>query len=391
MEKKLEKGASINNLMPGKLRLKKLAPENDFPDVSMHNNYMAKFLTLDLYKTLSERKTPYGFTIDRVIQTGVDNPGSPFAMTMGCIAGDEETYEVFKELLDLVIEDKHGGYKATDVHKNDFNPDSLAGGDDLDPNYVLISRVRAGRNIRGCCLPPHCTRGERRLLEQLAIEVLGSLTGELNGTYLPLRSISEADQQQMVDDHLLFAKPVCPLLVASGMARDWPDGRGVWHNGGKTFLVWVNEEEHLKLIAIEKGGNMKAAFTRFCNGVQEVESKLKEKDHEFMWNEHLGCIQTCPSNLGTGLRAGVHVRLPNMSKRPEFEEVLKRLRLEKRAIGGVDPEADSGVFDISNSDRLGFTEVQLVQVVVDGIKVLVEMEKRLEMEEGIDDLMPVQK
>uniref|UniRef100_A0A3Q2Y3W7 creatine kinase n=1 Tax=Hippocampus comes TaxID=109280 RepID=A0A3Q2Y3W7_HIPCM len=162
------------------------------------------------------------------------------------------------------------------------------------------------------------------------------------------------------------------------------------HNDDNTFLVWVNEEEHLKVISIEKGGNMKAAFTRFCSGIQEVESKLNEKELEFMWNDHLGYILTCPSNLGTGLRAGVHVKLPNLSKRPEFEEVLKRLRLEKRT-GGVDTEADSEVLDISNTDRLGFTEVQLVQVVVDGVKVLVEMEKRLEMEEGIDDLMPVQK
>lgn len=33
-----------------------------------------------------------------------------------------------------------------------------------------------------------------------------------------------------------------------------------------------------------------------------------------MWNEHLGYVLTCPSNLGTGLRAGVHVRLPKLSK-----------------------------------------------------------------------------
>lgn len=46
-------------------------------------------------------------------------------MTVGCVAGDEETYEVFKELLDPVIEDRHGGYKPTDKHKTDLNPDNL--------------------------------------------------------------------------------------------------------------------------------------------------------------------------------------------------------------------------------------------------------------------------
>lgn len=61
------------------------------------------------------------------------------------------------------------------------------------------------------------------------------------------------------------------------------------------------------------------------------------------------------------------------------------------ASGGVDTAAVGGVFDISNADRLGFSEVELVQLVVDGVKLLVDMEKRLEKGESIDDIMPAQK
>lgn len=66
----------------------------------------------------------------------------------------------------------------------------------------------------------------------------------------------------------------------------------------------------------------------------QIESLFKDRGHAFMWNEHLGYVLTCPSNLGTGLRAGVHVKLPNMSKHAKFEDVLKRLRLQKRGTGG---------------------------------------------------------
>lgn len=52
-----------------------------------------------------------------------------------------------------------------------------------------------------------------------------------------------------------------------------------------------------------------------------------------MWNEHLGYVLTCPSNLGTGLRGGVHVKLAHLSKHPKFEEILSRLRLQKRGTG----------------------------------------------------------
>ena len=53
--------------------------------------------------------------------------------------------------------------------------------------------------------------------------------------------------------------------------------------------------------------------------------------HDFMWTKHLGFILTCPSNLGTGLRAGVHVKLPLLSKKEsEFKKLLADLRLQKR-------------------------------------------------------------
>ena len=98
------------------------------------------------------------------------------------------------------------------------------------------------------------------------------------------------------------------------MARDWPDARGIWHNYKKNFLVWVNEEDHTRVISMQKGGNMQEVFTRFCTGLKQVEGLIQKKGYEFMWNSHLGYILTCPSNLGTGLRAGVHVKLPNLSK-----------------------------------------------------------------------------
>ncbi|OWK15899.1 CKM [Cervus elaphus hippelaphus] len=188
-------------------------PEEEYPDLSKHNNHMAKALTLELYKKLRDKETP---------------SGHPFIMTVGCVAGDEESYVVFKELFDPIIQDRHGGYKPTDKHKTDLNHENLKGGDDLDPNYVLSSRVRTGRSIKGYALPPHCSRGERRAVEKLSVDALNSLTGEFKGKYYPLKSMTEQEQQQLIDDHFLFDKPVSPLLLASGMARDWPDARGIW-------------------------------------------------------------------------------------------------------------------------------------------------------------------
>lgn len=62
-----------------------------------------------------------------------------------------------------------------------------------------------------------------------------------------------------------------------------------------------------------------------------------------MWNEHLGYILTCPSNLGTGLRGGVHVKLPKLSTHAKFEEILTRLRLQKRGTGTTSTSVTSRV------------------------------------------------
>ena len=361
---------------------------DNYPDISEHNNHMAKCMSKDIYAKLAPLKTPNGFTLDRAIQTGIDNPGHPFIMTVGMVAGDEESYDVFADLFDPVIESRHKGYKKTDKHPTDLDPTKLQGGDNLDSKYVISSRVRTGRSIRGLCLPPWCSRAERREVENVVTKSLASLDGPLKGRYYSLGKMTEEEQQQLIDDHFLFDKPVSPLLTASRMARDWPDARGIWHNKEKNFLVWVNEEDHTRVISMQKGGNMKEVFTRFCEGLAEFEAAMKENNNEFMWNDHLGFVLTCPSNLGTGLRAGVHLKIPLLSKHEQFASILKTLRLQKRGTGGVDTAAEGGVFDISNADRLGFSEVELVQKVVDGVKLLVQMEKALEAKETIDSLIP---
>ncbi|KAF4090290.1 hypothetical protein AMELA_G00050240 [Ameiurus melas] len=376
----------------------KYSSEAEYPDLTKHNNHMAKVLTPQLYERLRSKQTPSGFTLDDVIQTGVDNPGHPFIMTVGCVGGDEETYDVFKDLLDPVIMDRHGGYKPTDKHKTDLNPANLKGGDDLDPNYVLSSRVRTGRSIRGFCLPPHCSRGERRAVEKLSVEALGALSGDLKGKYYALKNMSDAEQQQ----GLMTTSSLTSLCLPCCWPLGWPVIGLMPGEYAPSILATVlttcpslvaqcqqniprvGERDHLRVISMQKGGNKggKKVFTRFCTGLTKIEELFKNKGYVFMWNEHLGYVLTCPSNLGTGLRAGVHVKLPNMSKHNKFEEVLKRLRLQKRGTGGVDTAAVGGVFDISNADRLGFSEVELVQMVVDGVKLLVEMEKRLEKRPG---------
>jgi creatine kinase len=75
------------------------------------------------------------------------------------------------------------------------------------------------------------------------------MTGELAGTYYALANLKEADRKQLIDDHFLF-KEGDRFLESSGLNRDWPSGRGIFHNKEKSFLVWVNEEDQLRIISM---------------------------------------------------------------------------------------------------------------------------------------------
>ena len=106
----------------------------------------------------------------------MDNPGHPFISTVGIVAGDEESYEVFSDLFDPIIEERHNGFKRDDRHVTDLDSSKIRGGN-FDERYVLSSRCRTGRSIRGLSLPPHCTRAERRETEKIVMEALSDLRG----------------------------------------------------------------------------------------------------------------------------------------------------------------------------------------------------------------------
>jgi len=91
-------------------------------------------------------------------------------------------------------------------------------------------------------------------------------------------------------------------LDAAGLNRDWPSGRGIFHNAEKTFLTWVNEEDQLRIISMQKGADLLAVFTRLSIAASEIEKVAK-----FAHDDHLGYITSCPTNCGTALRASVHI------------------------------------------------------------------------------------
>ncbi|MCK5913391.1 MAG: hypothetical protein KAG12_05895, partial [Desulfuromusa sp.] len=209
-------------------------------------------------------------------------------------------------------------------------------------------------------------------IESQVAKSLDNLSGELAGTYYPLLGMDETVQKRLIDDHFLF-KAGDRFLDAAGLNRDWPEGRGIFHNRDKTFLVWVNEEDQLRIISMQKGGDIEAVFSRLVTAVKEI-----EKTVSFMFDSRLGYLSSCPSNLGTAMRASVHIRLPKLgADMPVFKSITDSYHLQIRGIHGEHSESESGIFDISNRRRLGVTEIECVQDMYNGVVALIAKEKEL--------------
>jgi len=184
--------------------------------------------------------------------------------------------------------------------------------------------------------------------------------------------MDEEDRKKLVADHYLF-KEGDRFLEACGLNREWPEGRGIFLNNDKTFLVWVNEEDQLRIISMQGGSDIGAVFTRLSNACTAIEKVAK-----FSHDKSLGYITSCPTNLGTALRASVHIKLPNLgAKMDEFKTIADQFYVQIRGIHGEHSESADHIYDISNRRRLGRSEVDLVQDMYNGVKAMIKREKEL--------------
>ncbi|MEA3370613.1 MAG: phosphagen kinase [Campylobacterota bacterium] len=337
-------------------------------ELKKSNSLVAKYLTEEVFEELKDKKTHKGFTLSQAINSGVKNADSG----IGAYVGDEESYEVFAPLFDPIIEEYHG-FSKDDKHQSNLNADDLnAPNPDSSGEYILSTRIRVGRNVKNIPLGPAISKTQRDTIEKDVSKILTAFEGSLGGKYYPLNNLSENERASLITDHFLF-KAGDRFLEAAGLNRDWPSGRGIFHNNEKTFLVWINEEDELRIISMQQGGDIKEVFTRLTNAIAQI-----QKEIEFAYNEHLGYITSCPTNLGTAMRASVHIKLPNLgAKMNEFKAIADKYNVQIRGIHGEHSQSEGGVYDISNKRRLGVTEVECVQDMYDGVVALIKREKEL--------------
>merc|ERR1712107_475023 len=155
---------------------------------------------------------------------------------------------------------------------------------------------------------------------------------------------------------------------------------------GQDLPPWVNEEDQLRIISMQKGGDVRAVFDRLARGIKAVGDSVKaESGKDFLLDPKYGYVHSCPTNLGTGMRASVHVDLPGWTKEglKPLQALCEELHLQPRGTRGESGGQTGCTYDISNKHMLGYSEVQLVQKMIDGVNVLYKEDLELKKKHGM--------
>ncbi len=229
-----------------------------------------------------------------------------------------------------------------------------------EKEIVVSTRIRVARNIEGI---PFEIKIKQNDAERLVHMVGSAIEMNLKGKYLLLKKVKGLERESLFESHL-----ISPAIIK----KDQPTAVFISEKGNITIMV--NEEDHLRIQGLSCGLNL----THLASEVYEVEEILGQ-ELGYAFNENYGFITSCPTNLGTGLRASVLFHLPGLVYTNEIEKIIKstmNLGMTVRGIYGEGTEIKGNLFQISNQHTLGFKEDELIEKINKFARMLIDVEKK---------------
>jgi len=371
----------------------------NLPDLTQHHSIMADILRKEpyMYENLRNETTALGVTFAQCIKSGVDCPGHELVKVAGAFAGDEESYDRFQEFFNPIIAALHTNWAPGSCHPSDGNPGKLTNARiDTTGDYAVSASIETRRNLRGIRHLTCCSSEERRKVEGIVTTVFEVPESELRGAYYPLRrsqsylpkpdGMSQHQEERLRNAGMLFAEPDSRMRLSAGFGRDWPDARGIFVGEGAGLFLWCNEEDHLRFFARQHGiVDMKQLWGRVNQAMLDVGAVADRAGHPFSDSSRHGYTTACPSRLGAALRVTVSLKIPLLAAATDLAALCRSLDLQCSQEAGVGQETR---WNVTSTDCLGISEVDLLNEVIEGCHQLVELEKRLAREEPIYDAMP---
>ena len=217
-------------------------------------------------------------------------------------------------------------------------------------NVVISTRIRLARNLKGYPFPCKLNlQGREEVIEKVrdAVKNGNSVLAD-DFSFIKMSGLDPKQSVSLVEKRL-----VSPEFISD------PEGRALLLSSDESLSIMINEEDHIRLQVITKGLSLEQAY----DTADKLDTLLDER-LEFAFDEKLGYLTQCPTNLGTGMRASVMLHLPALEKSKAISRIagsLSKLGLTIRGAHGEGTEPKGALYQLSNQVTLGIFEKAAIE------------------------------
>ena len=215
-------------------------------------------------------------------------------------------------------------------------------------DIVISSRIRLARNVEGIPFPPRAEPAELKNIFELSRQIVEKNSFFKDSNLLLLDELTPLENQFLVEKH----------LISIYHAREKSLYRGCVFNQKETLSIMVNEEDHFRIQYLLSGLQLNNIW-RFIN---EIDNEI-EKKVTYAFSEKEGYLTSCPTNVGTGMRASIMLHLPALVMVNGINDILKaisKIGYVVRGFYGEGTEVIGNLFQVSNQITLGLSEEEII-------------------------------
>ncbi|MEG6566683.1 protein arginine kinase [Thermoanaerobacterium saccharolyticum] len=236
---------------------------------------------------------------------------------------------------------------------------------DHDNDVVISSRIRLARNLSDIPFPSVMTEDEAEKVKESVKKAIFDSKTILSTQFLEydMKKITPLERQSLVERH----------LISPDLAQNTKNGSALIKNDG-TVSILINEEDHLRIQTIFNGLNLKEAWD-----LADKIDDLIEQNISYAFDEKLGYLTACPTNVGTGIRASVMVHLPALTITGQIGNVLNsvsKIGIAVRGMYGEGTQSLGDIYQISNQVTLGQSEVDIIENLEGIVKQIISNERK---------------
>jgi len=228
------------------------------------------------------------------------------------------------------------------------NKDTWLSGKGPFSEIIFSSRVRLARNFSDYPFPLRASSVQKEKILKIMEETHAKSSILKNAAFLRMEEINDIDRQFLLERHLISQEHMHAAK-----------GKGLILSSDEKIALMINEEDHLRMQAMASGFDLKKAYEAI-NAIDD--SMAKFVDFSFMPN--LGYLTSCPTNVGTALRASCMLHLPALTFTKRINKVLEllaKISFATRGFFGEGTQALGDFFQISNQISLGLSELEVIE------------------------------